>query len=170
MAGTPEQSDLNAAAARLERIRADRLATRPSDRERVRRKPGALPIRPDLTLSPVLTGKVGEMRLLQRAIAQAGPAVYSALPRDLSVLVTPLTFARGTLTLGVPDDATRFRVDRSLRAGGRSAILAMMKAPVRTIKVVVQHPDARELSLDDRRQPSESDREREAWDELPPPV
>lgn len=54
----------------------------------------------------------------------------------------------GVLTVLVPDDATRFLLDRELRDGLLQRLIAGCKAPLKRVKLIVKAP-----SLDPRSQP-----------------
>lgn len=164
--------DAAAFAARLEAIRARRLRAEtdptPWERDRYRRDPAglrqAIRLRNDSSLKGYLGLMQAEMQKQSRALLAAGPAVFAAFSREISHMVRPVSYTRGTLTLAVPDDAVRFRVDRELRAGGETSIITALPVPVQRIKLTVRA--AVELPEIDRRRPAASEAELERWEEI----
>jgi uncharacterized C2H2 Zn-finger protein len=170
----PQPPDAEAAAfvARLEEIRSKRVRSEsdptPWERERFKHDPAglrqAIRARNDPTLRSYLGLLQAEHQKQARALLAAGPAVHAALSRDLSGLVRPVSYTRGTLTLAVPDDAARFRADRELRAGGQASIIRALPVPVQKVKVVVRpHVPLPEI---ERTQPLPGEAERERWEEI----
>lgn len=168
------QADADTAAfvARLEAIRARRLRSEtdptPWERERFRRNPTALRqairLRTDASMKTYLGLVEAEIKKQARAMLAAGPAVFAALSREMSAQVRPVSYTRGTLTLAVPDNAVKFRVDRELRAGGEAAIIAALPVPVQKVRLAVRPgvdpPEA------DRMRPTTAEAEREKWEEV----
>lgn len=51
-----------------------------------------------------------------------------------------VSLRRGTLTIGAPDAATKFELDRALRGGAEAALIRASSAPVRAVKIVFDPP------------------------------
>ncbi len=171
MSRTPDQSTADAAA-RLQAVRAARipspLVPTPGDKARFHGRSAllgqVLKRRADPTVSTLLAEYAGRQRAQARVLAAAGPAVFRALSRDLSSQVWPVSFSRGVLTLAVPDESIRFKVDRQLRGGGRVSIQSDLPKVAR-INVTVQLEPFR-VQEQPRQQPTPEELERERWELL----
>ncbi len=73
----------------------------------------------------------------RRRLGNAGDAWAAACPSDLIDRTAIVGLARGVLTVSTPDSATRFELDRALRAGAERALIGLCSAPVRKVRVVV---------------------------------
>ncbi|MEM9166923.1 MAG: hypothetical protein AAGB48_07835 [Planctomycetota bacterium] len=78
----------------------------------------------------------GQLERRQRTAGPAQNAWAKVLPTELVEASTVLSLARGTLTVRIPDSATRFATDRFLRAGGEMAVIRACPTTVRRIKLV----------------------------------
>lgn len=100
-------------------------------RERRLRPPG------DASLTPQMGEWLREIRKLQRGLSGVAAAWASVVPAHLAERTVIEGINRGTLTVRVPDSATRFNLDRFLRAGGERAIAQASATPVRTVRLVI---------------------------------
>ncbi len=100
-------------------------------RERRLRKPG------DASLVPQMDEWLREMRKMQRGLSGVAAAWASVVPEALAARTVIEGLSRGTLTVRVPDSATRFALDRLLRGGGESALRVACPVPLRSVRVVV---------------------------------
>lgn len=72
-----------------------------------------------------------------RRLGNAGDAWAATCPEQLLGRTRIVGLSRGSLTVAVPDAATRFELDRALRSGAERALIGMCSAPVRKVRVVV---------------------------------
>ncbi|MEO1583414.1 MAG: DciA family protein [Planctomycetota bacterium] len=72
----------------------------------------------------------------EASIAPALEAWTEIIPKELAERATIVSLSRGTLTVRIPDSASRFATDRLLRAGAQIRIIKRCPRPVRRIKLV----------------------------------
>ena len=73
----------------------------------------------------------------RKRLSGAGAAWQAVCPPDLAELVQVEGLSRGVLTLRVRNSAASFELDRRLREGLETLLIAQSRAPVRRVKVVV---------------------------------
>ena len=73
-----------------------------------------------------------------RRAGGAGDAWIAVCPEDFADRTGVVSLSRGTLTIGVADHATLYRLDRALRGGLERQVIAAASAPIRRVKLVVR--------------------------------
>lgn len=118
----------------------------PTDRlaERDRRTPAARRLellrsrrtRPqtDPSLSPALTSIATQLQLAKRDAGPMGQLFNELIP-ELLARSAKLRIDRGTLRISVPDSASRFALDRLLRAGIEQQLIRRSPVPIRAVRV-----------------------------------
>lgn len=77
-----------------------------------------------------------ELAQREQAISPALEAWTSVIPHELTAGSTILSLKRGTLTVRIPDSATRYATDRLLRAGAEIRVLKQCPRHIRRIRLV----------------------------------
>jgi hypothetical protein len=77
-----------------------------------------------------------ELDQREKAIAPAEKAWISVIPPELTSRSTIVSLKRGTLTVRIPDSASRYAADRLLRAGGEIRVLKQCPRNVKRIRLV----------------------------------
>ena len=91
----------------------------------------------DPTIAAAVHDAFEHAKHAHKAVGAAAIAVAQTLPSHIADKVEVVKLSRGVLTLGVPDSATRYVLDRLLRMGAESALLKRVPASVKAIKIVV---------------------------------
>ncbi len=73
-----------------------------------------------------------------RHYSVAAEAWGEVCPRELAARTAIVGFARGVLTIGVSDAATRFEIDRVLRAGAERELVRRMSTTLRKVRLEVR--------------------------------
>ncbi|MBX3387035.1 MAG: hypothetical protein KF768_10730 [Phycisphaeraceae bacterium] len=94
----------------------------------------------DLTLQRDLSAQLVLLRRLRRSSAGVAEAWNATVPDDLLGLTSLRGLASAVLSVGVPDDGVRFRLDRWLRAGGQIELSRAARTPIRKVKIVIERP------------------------------
>ncbi|MEL6499379.1 MAG: DciA family protein [Planctomycetota bacterium] len=77
-----------------------------------------------------------ELKLRDQTIGPAAEAWNAVMPKELADRSTIVSVKRGTLTVRIPDSASRFAADRLLRAGAEIRLLKTCPRNVRRVKLV----------------------------------
>lgn len=77
-----------------------------------------------------------ELAKQQKRLGGVAGAWAEVCPPELIERTTILSLSRGVLTIGVPDAAARFELDRFLRAGAERELIRLAPATVRTVRLV----------------------------------
>ncbi len=85
----------------------------------------------------VLEAVVASLKQQDTKLARAERAVRQALPAELAARCTVASLKGQTLTLGVPNAAIRYRVDRWLRSGGEAIIAENSKNKIRHVRIMI---------------------------------
>jgi len=93
--------------------------------------------RPAQTLEREMDRALADVKRQRRSIAGCAAAWRHAVPPELAERTSLESFARGVLLVRVPDAATRFHLDRFLKAGGWSAFTRSCSASVKSVRIVV---------------------------------
>lgn len=84
--------------------------------------------------------QIDRERAAALSVARSAERVWGAwasvVPAELREMAEAVTFARGVLTIRVRDSATRFALDRFLRAGGQRALAARASAAIKRVRLV----------------------------------
>lgn len=112
----------------------------------------------DPTMGFVMGNTRGLLKKHAKIVAMAGPVWEQLVPRDCAERAVVATIERGKVVIGVPDHGVKFRVDRMLRAGGRTEFLRRMPSGTRDVEVRVgatpaitpAYPRINDALLDDR--------------------
>lgn len=91
---------------------------------------------PDLSLGAELGRERRRLTRMHRAVGGAAAAWAAVAPAGLAERCDVVRLARGVLTLRVPDDSTRFAIDRWLRAGGQAQLAAETPATLTRVRFV----------------------------------
>ncbi|MEL7483306.1 MAG: DciA family protein [Planctomycetota bacterium] len=83
------------------------------------------------------------LEAIRRELAQhekaSGPALEawtSVIPHELAARSTIVSLKRGTLTVRIPDSASRYATDRLLRAGAEIKVLKQCPRHIKRIRLV----------------------------------
>lgn len=79
---------------------------------------------PEWSIAPLLRQLVQRLTRGADALTRANQAWNAVVPEPLRTRCRPERLVGGMLTVRVPDAATRFELDRFLRAGGTAALIA----------------------------------------------
>ena len=110
--------------------------TRPKDAlERLR----SHRVRPDFdgSLHETLSRQAKDLERTHKRLGNAAAAWGRVCPPEFLSRTAIVGLNRGVLTIRVRDASTRYELDRMLRAGGETAVLRSVNAPIRKIKLVV---------------------------------
>lgn len=77
-----------------------------------------------------------ELEQRESSIGPAEKAWRSVIPPELTQRSTIVSMKRGTLTVRIPDSASRYAADRLLRAGGEIRVLKQCPRNVKKIRLV----------------------------------
>lgn len=91
----------------------------------------------DLTIGAAVDQVEREVKKLQKATGGVGAAWEELAPANLAGKCRVVGISRGTLTVRVPDAATRYEVDRFLRSGGEAALAARGRVSIKRVKIVL---------------------------------
>lgn len=92
----------------------------------------------DLSLQRDLAAEQVRLRRMRKAGAGIAQAWNATVPAELLELTALRGLHSAVLTVAVPDEGVRFRLDRWLRAGGQLELSRAARTPVRRIKLVVE--------------------------------
>lgn len=87
--------------------------------------------------APALEEMRGNFRRHQKIVAHAGPAWAQVVPRDLAGVAVVVGVKGGVVLVSVPSVAVKFRIDRTLRAGGENDFMRRMPPGTRGVRVVL---------------------------------
>ena len=91
----------------------------------------------DLTLGADIDRAMRDLKKQRRALGGSAAAWNAVIPPELVNKTSLETLSSGVLTVSVPDAATRFVLDRFLRAGGERQVIGASGAAIRKIRIVV---------------------------------
>lgn len=86
----------------------------------------------------VFAAAAREFTKRDRHFSVAAEAWGEVCPRELAARTAIVSFARGVLTIGVTDAATRFEIDRVLRAGAERELVRRMPTTLRKVRLEVR--------------------------------
>jgi len=89
----------------------------------------------DLSIREHIQGLANSVRGADAGLAAAARAWGTVVPGELARACTIESLSRGVLRVRVTDASVRFGLDRFLRAGGESRVIAASSAPIRTVKL-----------------------------------
>ena len=115
----------------------------PNESERISKEIGALRkhrVRkaPDCGIASELQRLANQYERQSAGLGGLAEHWQALAPEDAQRVATLKAFARGVLTIAVPDASARFLLDRALRSGLRRDLIRASKSPLRDIKVVVE--------------------------------
>lgn len=91
----------------------------------------------DVSLGTAMAEETRRLKRTHRAVGGLAGAWAATAPPGLAERCEVVRLARGVLTLRVPDDSTRFAVDRWLRSGGQAALAAETPATLTRVRLVL---------------------------------
>ena len=91
----------------------------------------------DASLATALQGVERQLRQLERSTGAATDAWCRSIPPDLLPHTQVLAWARGTLTVGVPDSATAYVLERTLAAGAETQLRTLLRAGSLKVRIGV---------------------------------
>lgn len=89
----------------------------------------------DLSIGQHVRGLADSIRAADVGIEAAARAWTKVVPESLAGGCRLETLSRGVLRVSVTDSSVRFELDRFLRAGGESRLIAASSAPIRAVKL-----------------------------------
>ncbi len=92
----------------------------------------------DVSLTKAFAAQLVQLRRLRRSSAGIAEAWNATVPAEMLDQTSLRGLSSAVLTVEVPDDGVRFRLDRWLRAGGQLEVSRAARTPIRKVKVVVQ--------------------------------
>ena len=130
---------------RVQRIRSRRVRARGqatlAERKAFERDPTALRARlklwSDPTIGSIMHDSARELTRRRAAITKAAAAWRDLLPRDFAAPTELVGLSRGVLTVCVPDHASKFTLDRILRAGGLTHFIRSVPIAIKDVRIVV---------------------------------
>ena len=96
----------------------------------------------DLSIGPAFDAQAEQLKRLRKRVGPLAQAWESACPTDLIERTAIGGLSRGILTINVDDHATKFELDRALRAGAEREFIRLAPMSVRRLKLVVRTHDA----------------------------
>ncbi len=103
--------------------------------EALRRRRAAPPRDP--RLAPGFAAAAKELARTQKRLAGAARAWEAVCPPALINRTAIENLTRGVLTIRARDAATRFELDRALRAGGEDALIRLAPTTIRRVKLAI---------------------------------
>lgn len=91
---------------------------------------------PDLSVENTLRDLCQHLERQQRASGKIETAWATVIPADLQRRATVSSFARGLLTVRIADAATRYQIERFLRAGGQRDLERSAGSAIRRVKLI----------------------------------
>lgn len=92
----------------------------------------------DLSLQRDMDVALADIKRLRRNVSSIAAAWEATVPPDLAKRTTLSTLSRGQLAVLVPDAATRFALDRFLRAGGFAALAGACTVNLGKVRITVR--------------------------------
>lgn len=96
-----------------------------------------VPVARDLTLAGPLGDQARELKRQARTFGSLGAAWQELAPQGPGERASLVSLSRGVLTVRCEDAATRFELDRWLRAGGEIALIKRAAAKLTRVRLVL---------------------------------
>jgi hypothetical protein len=91
----------------------------------------------DVSIGAALGAERQRLARVHRAVGGAGAAWAATVPAALAERCEVVRLVRGVLTVRVPDDSTRYTIDRWLRSGGRQRLAQQTPATLTRVRLVL---------------------------------